>query len=93
MSKMTNQDALKKLRQERKEFIDRTKGLIKDQSAVFKKIKEELIGDGKTVPEIAKNTGISSSQVLWAVMALKKYGQVIEGLKDGDYFKYQMTNP
>jgi predicted transcriptional regulator len=93
MNEMTNQEALKKLRQERKEFIDRAKDLIKEQSSIFKKIKEELKGDGRTVPEIASATDLSSSQVLWVVMALKKYGQVIEGVKDGDYFKYQLTNP
>lgn len=92
MIEMTDQEALKKLRQERKGFIDQAKNLIKEQSSIFKKIKEELKGDGKTVPEIASVTGLSSSQVLWFVMALKKYGQVIEGLKDGDYFKYQLTN-
>jgi hypothetical protein len=93
MNEMTGQEALKKLRQERKEFIDQAKNLIKEQSSIFKNIKEELKGDGKTVPEIASATDISSSQILWVVMALKKYGQVIEGLKDGDYFKYQLTNP
>ena len=93
MNEMTGQEALKKLRQERKEFIDRAKNLIKEQSSIFKKIKEELKGDGKTVPEIASATDLSSSQVLWFVMALKKYGQVIEGVKDGDYFKYQLPTP
>lgn len=93
MNQMTNQEALKKLRQERKSFIDQARNLIKDQSSIFKKIKEELNGNGKTVPEIASVTGFSSSQVLWFVMALKKYGQVIEGVKDGDYFKYQLANP
>lgn len=93
MNELTSQEALKKLRQERKELIDRAKNLIKEQGSIFKKIKEELKGDGKTVPEIASATDLSSYQVLWVVMALKKYGQVIEGVKDGDYFKYQLTNP
>ncbi len=93
MEKMTGQEALKKLREERKETIEQAKSLIKEQSSIIKKIKEHLQGDGKTVPEIARATGIKSSQVLWFVMALKKYGQVLEGTKDGDYFKYQLTNP
>jgi hypothetical protein len=93
MSEMANPEALKRLRQERKEFIDRAKGLIKEQSTVFKKIKEALTGEGKTVPEIARITGMPSAQVLWVVMALKKYGQVIEDVKDGDYFKYQLATP
>ncbi len=93
MNEITDQGALKKLREDRKSFIDQAKNLIKEQSSIFKKIKEALKEDGKTVPEIASETGFPSSQVLWFVMALKKYGQVIEGVKDGDYFKYQLTNP
>ncbi len=93
MDEKTNQDALNKLRQERKAFIDRAKSRIKEQSAVIKKIKEPLLGEGGTIPEIAGNTGMKPSEVLWFVMALKKYGQVAEGAKEGDYFKYQLTNP
>jgi predicted transcriptional regulator len=90
--KMTDQEALKKLRQERQVFIDQAKDLIKTQSALFKKIREQIKDKGKTVPEIAKNTGIPSSQVLWAVAAMKKYGLVAEGDKAGDYFTYQLIN-
>ena len=89
---MTDQEALKKLRQERKVFVDQARDLIKTQSPLFKKIREQLKDEGKTVPEVAKDTGIPSSQVLWVIMALKKYGQVIEGAKDGDYFIYQLTS-
>jgi predicted transcriptional regulator len=89
---MADQEALKKLRQERKVFVDQARALIKTQGPLFKKIREELKEEGKTVPEIADKTGIPSSQVLWLVMALKKYGQVIEGAKDGDYFIYQLTS-
>ena len=89
---MTDQEALKKLRQERKVFVDQAKDLIKTQSPLFKKIREQLKEKGKTVPEVAQETGIQSSQVLWVIMALKKYGQIIEGAKDGDYFTYQLTS-
>ncbi|MBI5603419.1 MAG: winged helix-turn-helix domain-containing protein [Deltaproteobacteria bacterium] len=93
MKEMTGQEALKKLRDERQVWIEQAKSLIKEQSSIIKKIKEHLQGDGKTVPEIARATGIKSSEVLWFVMALKKYGQVLEGPKDGDYYKYELTNP
>jgi predicted transcriptional regulator len=89
---MTDQEALKELRQERKVFVDQARDLIKTQNPLFKKIREQLKDKGKTVPEVAQETGISSSQVLWMIMALKKYGQVIEGAKDGDYFIYQLTS-
>jgi predicted Rossmann fold nucleotide-binding protein DprA/Smf involved in DNA uptake len=86
------QENLKKLREERHQFIDQAKALIKSQSLLFKKIKDQLKEEGKTVPELARETGIPSSQVLWLIMALKKYGQISEGSKNGDYFTYQLTN-
>jgi hypothetical protein len=93
MSEANTQEALKKLREERKVYIDQAKSLIKGQSASIKKIKEHLNGEGGTIPELAEKTGMSTSEVLWFVMALKKYGQVAEGPKEGDYFKYQLTTP
>jgi hypothetical protein len=88
-----NQEAMKRLREERKIFIDRAKGLIKEQSGSIKKIKEHLNGAGATIPEIAEKTAMPTSEVLWFVMALKKYGQVVEGPKEADYYKYQLTTP
>ena len=58
---------------------------------IIKSIKELITTEGKTVPEIAGASQISTSQVLWYIMALKKYGLVVEGAKDGDYFKYQLA--
>jgi predicted transcriptional regulator len=85
-------EALKRLREERRNSIEQGKELIKTQSPLFKKIREQLKEEGKTIPEIAQNTGISSSRVLWMIMALKKYGQIVEGAKNGDYFIYQLTS-
>jgi hypothetical protein len=93
MSEANTQEAMKRLREERKVFIDRAKGLIKAQSGSIKRIKEHLSGEGATIPEIAEKTGMPTAEVLWFVMALKKYGQVIEGPKEEDYFKYQLAAP
>jgi hypothetical protein len=93
MSETNTQEAMKRLREERKIFIDRAKGLIKEQSGTIKKIKEHLDGEGATIPEIAEKTGMATAEILWFVMALKKYGQVIEGHKEDDYFKYQLAAP
>jgi len=93
MSESNTQEALKRLREERKVFIDQARNLIKEQNTSIKKIKEHLSGEGGTIPELAEKTGLSTAEVLWYVMALKKYGQVVEGAKEDDYFKYQLTTP
>ena len=89
--KNTDREALKKLRDVRKTSIDQARKMIKDQNRVIKSIKELIKTEGKTVPEIARTSKISTSQALWYIMALKKYGLVVEGAKDGDYFKYQLA--
>jgi hypothetical protein len=43
------------------------------------------------VPEISKATGIPSDRVLWYLATLKKYGDIIEGDKDGSYFRYVLA--
>ena len=87
----TNREALKEMREVRKTSIDQARKTIKEQNRVIKSIKELIKTEGKTVPEIAQNSQISTSQALWYIMALKKYGLVVEGAKDGDYFKYQLA--
>lgn len=79
---------LKKLRQERKHYITSAKSKVKEQSRVIQEIRKELENGGRTVPEIAAATKISSADVLWYLMALKKYGLIAEGEKEDGYFKY-----
>ena len=83
---------LKKLRQERNHYIAAAKSRVKEQSKLIKKIRKELKNGGRTVPEIATATEISTADVLWYLMALKKYGLIIEGEKEDGYFKYHQVN-
>jgi predicted Rossmann fold nucleotide-binding protein DprA/Smf involved in DNA uptake len=84
--------ALKKLREERAWQISRAKETVKTQQQIIKRITEQIKNEGKTVPEIVQATGLPASQVLMFVATLRKYGAVAEGTKDGDYFRYQISN-
>lgn len=88
----TEKGALKKLREERAWQIRRAKETVKRQQQIIKRITEQIKNDGKTVPEISQATGLPASQVLMFVATLRKYGAVVEGTKDGDYFRYQISN-
>ncbi|MFZ0243258.1 MAG: hypothetical protein WAL90_16590 [Desulfobacterales bacterium] len=88
----TDPAALKKLREERAWQIGRAKETVKRQQQIIKRITELIKNEGKTVPEIAQATGLPASQVLMFVATLRKYGAVTEGTKDGDYFRYQISN-
>jgi predicted transcriptional regulator len=86
--KMMDKGALKKLREERRVWVDNAKQSIKVQNQIIKQIKAQIADTAQTVPEIAQATGLPAAQVLLYIAGLKKYGLVAEGEKDGDYFKY-----
>jgi len=85
-----DKSVLKALREARKERIDILRTRLKEQNRKIKGIKAETAGDGKTVPEIAAALDLPTAEVLWYLMALKKYGEIGEGDKEGDYFRYKV---
>lgn len=91
MSPKPDKEVLKQLRKERKSFIDRARQAVKEQNTLTKAIKTELAKEARTIPEIARALKMKTATVLMFVSALRKYGEIIEGPKDGDYFKYQLA--
>jgi len=86
-------EALKKLKAARQEQIAAATSLMKGQRRVLKAIKEQLAEAEMTVPEIAAATGLSASEVLWYLATMKKYGEILEGPKDGSYYRYRLGQP
>jgi predicted transcriptional regulator len=82
--------ALKQLKAARKEQIAAATARMKEQRRAVKAIKQQLEGAELTVPEIAAATGLPGYEVLWYVATLKKYGEIIEGPKDGSYYRYRL---
>lgn len=87
----TKKEALKALRQARKQTIDSVRKRMKETRAFRKKLSESLAEGPKTVPELAGATGIPSHNVLWHLTSMKKYGKVAEGDQSGDYFQYVLV--
>ena len=86
----SRKEALKNLKAARKEQIAAATARMKEQRQAVKAIKEHLEGAELTVPEIAAATGLPASEVLWYVATLKKYGEILEGPKDGGYYRYKL---
>jgi hypothetical protein len=86
----SRKEALKQLKAARKEQIAAATARMKEQRRAVKAIKQQLDGAEMTVPEIAAATGLPVSEVLWYVATLKKYGEILEGPKDGSYFRYRL---
>ena len=89
--KTAKKEAMKKLRESRKHIIKATSTRVKENRKAIKAIKEQLQAEARTVPEIAEATGLASSEVLWFIATLKKYGEILEGDKDGGYFRYHLA--
>jgi len=86
--KTMDKEALKKLREERRVWVENAKKSISAQNQIIKQIKAQIADTAKTIPEIAQATDMPTSVVLLYIAGLKKYGLVVEAEKDGDYFKY-----
>jgi predicted transcriptional regulator len=91
MSEKERAEALKRLREEHKETVTRSRALLKEQQAKRKAIQEALEEGPKTVPEVADLTGFASHDVMWHMMAMKKYDLIKELELDGEYYRYQLT--
>ena len=66
--------------------------LLKKQTEIKMKISKALKTGAKTVPEIAKETGLSSHTVFWYLMTMYRYGLIHEeGKTDEGYFKYKLA--
>lgn len=82
---------LKALREEHQATVERTQALLKEQQA-FRKQLRAAMGDGPlTIPEIAAAAQLPPDQVMWHVMAMKKYDLVREVGKSGDYYQYALA--
>jgi hypothetical protein len=87
--KEARKKAMKALRNARKQQIAAASAKMKEQKKAIKAIREALGGDGATVPVVVEQTGMASAEVLWYLATMKKYGEILEGEKDGGYFRYK----
>ena len=71
-------------RPEVKERIKRHRRLMKANRAA--------LGKGpRTVPGLAEEMGEPSHEVLWMLMAMKKYGEIEEGEERESFHEYSLT--
>lgn len=82
---------LKALRDEHQATVERTQALLKEQQAFRKRLRVAMAEGPQTIPEIAAAAELPSAQVMWHVMAMKKYDLVREVGKSGDYYQYALA--
>jgi hypothetical protein len=86
-------EMLKRLRVERAAFVEKATEANKRRRAVRAAIRGELDKGPATVPALAAACGLLSSEVLWHMAAMRKYGELVEAVQDGDYFTYRLSPP
>lgn len=91
MNPKKDKEALQQLRQDRKPHIEKARQSIQEQVKIIKAVKTQIETAAKTVPAIAQALGMETAVVLVFISALRKYGEVVEGPKDGAYFTYQLS--
>ena len=84
-------EKLKALKEERSNIIERNKELLKKQNSETGLIKKSLKEGSRTIPEMAKETGLKSDLILYYVSAMKKFGEIAEAGHAGGYFKYSLV--
>ena len=86
-----SKEMLKALRKERNDLIARNKEMLKKQNSDTGLIKKGLKDGSRTIPELAKETGLKSDLILYYVSAMKKYGEINEAGHSGGYFRYSLV--
>ena len=64
--------------------------LTRRQAAIRKQLTRALQDGPRTVPEIAAASGFPAHEVFWHLMAMKKYGEIVEGEERDGYFEYAL---
>ena len=85
--------ALRMFRERMGGLTDAKKAYLKADRDTRKALREALKSGPKTVPELARQLDLPSEQVMWYVMALKRYGEVVEVGRTRDYLRYALKEP
>jgi len=65
----------------------------KEYMALRRKIREALADGEATIPQIAQKTGIPADQVVFVVMTLRKFDEIVAGEMDDmdEYYYYKLS--
>ncbi len=66
------------------------KEYFNEQQRTYKALRAALRNGPRTVPELAKECSLPAPTVMWHLMALRRYGQVLDGPEDNGYLRYTL---
>lgn len=59
-----------------------------EQQRIYKALRKALEAGPRTVPQLADECGIPSPTVMWHLMAMRRYGEVLDGPEQNGYLLY-----
>jgi hypothetical protein len=78
------------LRERRGGMSKELKEYFNAQQRVKKAIRAALAAGPKTVPQIASESGTPASDILWHLMAMRRYGEIVDGVEQDGYVLYRL---
>ena len=66
------------------------KEYFKEQQRIRKAIRGALKAGAMTVPQLAAACQLETHVTMWNLMAMRRYGEVVEGAEQGDYLLYAL---
>jgi hypothetical protein len=61
-----------------------------EQQKIFKTLRTALANGPRTVPQLAKDCSIPAPVVMWHLMAMRRYGEVLDGPEQDRHLLYTL---
>lgn len=78
------------LRERRGGMSKELKEYFNAQQRIKKAVRAALAAGPRTVPQIAGESGVPPADVLWHVMAMRRYGEITDGPEQDGYVLYRL---
>lgn len=79
------------LRERRGGISSELKTYFSEQQKIYKTLRAALKGGPRTVPQLAQECRLPSPVVMWHLMAMRRYGEVLDGPEQNGYLLYVLA--
>ncbi len=83
--------AIEVLRERRGGMSNELKTYVSNQQKVYKALRAALKAGPRTVPQLAAECSIPAPEVMWHLMAMRRYGEVLDGPEENGYLLYTLA--
>lgn len=67
------------------------KAYVANQQKIYKALRAALKAGPRTVPQLAAECNIPAPDVMWHLMAMRRYGEVLDGPEENGYLLYKLA--